>query len=46
MKQYASSQTECIPDELENRLNQIANMHRDGYKSVIGIVMQYFTLEI
>ena len=33
---------ECIPDEVENRLNQIAKMHKDGYRSVIGIVMQYF----
>ena len=36
MKQFGSSKAECIPDELENRLQQIAQMHRNGYKSVIG----------
>ena len=36
MKQFGSSKAECVPDEQENRLNQIAQMHKNGYKSVIG----------
>ena len=36
MKQFGSSKAECVPDELENRLQQIAQMHKNGYQSVIG----------
>ena len=36
MKQFGSSKAECVPDELENRLQQISQMHQDGYQSEIG----------
>jgi hypothetical protein len=35
-KQFEDSKTECVEDEHNNRILEIAKMHKDGYKSVIA----------